>query len=96
MMTDVEIARIDERSKRNEGRIKVLERRQDDLDKLVSSIAMIQQDIQYIRQDVDETKADVKAMTAKPGQRWDDLIKIIITALVSGGVGYFLSKMIGG
>lgn len=95
-MTDADIARIDERSKRNEGRIKALEKRQDALDNLVASIAMIQQDIQYIRQDVDETKADIKAMTAKPGQRWDDLIKIIITVLASGGVGYFLSKMIGG
>lgn len=95
-MTDAEIARIDERSKRNEGRIKVLEQRQDDLDKMVAAIAVIQQEIGHIREDLTETKTDVKELAEKPAKRWDSITNIILTVIISGVCGYLLSLFFGG
>ena len=92
-MNDTELVRIDERSKRNEGRIKALEQRQDDLDKLVGAIGCIQQEQEHIKADVNEIKSDVKSLAEKPARRWDDAVKIVMTALIGGIVGFILSSI---
>ena len=40
---------------------------------------------------VNEIKADVKTLKALPGSRWEGLIKAVVTAIVSGLVGYALA-----
>ena len=38
--------------------------------------------------------AEINSLTAKPAKNWDALVKIALTALVSGLVGWALSKIL--
>lgn len=62
-----------------------LERRQDDLDQLVASVAVFAKEQEHIQADVREIKADVKALTDKPGRRWEGLVDKLLCA-VAGAV----------
>ena len=62
-----------------------LEKRQDDLDQLTSAVAVFAKEQEHIQQDVQEIKADVKALTDKPGKRWEGLVDKALW-LVAGAV----------
>lgn len=84
---------VDARSKSNTHRLDEVEGRQDNLDKLVSSVATLANEQEHINSDVKEIKADVKALAAKPGKRWDSLVdKAILTAL-GLLIGYLFARM---
>lgn len=58
----------------NRHRLDDIEKRQDDLDGLVSSMAVFAKEQEHIQADVKEIKEDVKALTDKPMKRWDSLV----------------------
>lgn len=87
----VEVARIDAHSKDNARRISKVEERQDDLDKLVSSIGALANEQEHIKTDVSEIKNDVKTLTERPAKRWDALIAAIISTLVGLILGAIIS-----
>ena len=89
----VKVAEIDQRSKSNVHRIDKMEERQDNLDKLVSSVAALATEQEHIKDDVTEIKADVKILTEKPGKRWDAIVEKIILLIVAGVVGYALAQV---
>ena len=43
---------------------------------------------------IDGMQQSVDTLTAKPGKHWDTLVKIIVTALVTGIVGWVLGKVL--
>lgn len=43
---------------------------------------------------IDGMQTSVNSLTAKPAKNWDALVKIALTALVSGLVGWALSKIL--
>lgn len=55
------------------------------LDELVASVAVFAKEQEHIQADVKEIKADVKALTDKPGKRWDGLVDKALW-LVAGAV----------
>ena len=57
-----------------------LEKRQDDLDQLTSAVAVFAKEQEHIQADVKEIKADVKALTEKPGRRWEGLVDKLLCA----------------
>ena len=57
-----------------------LEKRQDDLDQLTSAVAVFAKEQEHIQADVKEIKADVKALTEKPGRRWEGLVDKLLYA----------------
>lgn len=56
--------------------------RQDNLDRLLSSVATLATEQEHIKNDVTEIKADVKGLTERPAKRWDAVIAAIITGVV--------------
>ena len=88
------IAEIDSRSRSNTHRLDKMEKRQDNLDKLVSAVAGMQKDLEHTQGDVQEIKGDVKAMMEIPKKRWGTVISAIITAIVSALVGAVLALII--
>lgn len=76
---------VEDRAKSNTHRLEEVERRQDNLDELVASVAVFAKEQEHIQQDVQEIKADVKALTDKPGKRWDGLVDKALW-LVAGAV----------
>lgn len=83
----------EQRSKSNQHRIEQLEERQENLDKLVSSVAVIAEKQNRMEADVGDIKRDVKALTEKPGKRWDGVVDKIISILVAAIMGYALARI---
>ena len=86
------ITEVDSRARSNTHRIDALEKRQDDLDKLVGSIQVVIDRQKRVEDDVAEIKKDVKAMAQKPAKRWDNLVDKLITLVVAAVAGFFLAK----
>lgn len=84
---------VEERSKSNSHRIGELENRQDNLDKLVSTVEALAVREGYVEADVKEIKQDVKTITEKPGQRWDSLVDKIIWAIAAAFLGYVFAQI---
>lgn len=90
------LTEVEGRSKSNTHRLEELEKRQDNLDDLVSTVKVLAVREEAVENDVKEIKSDVKSLKGKSGDLWDGLVKIFITALVSGVVGYFIGQILKG
>ena len=86
------LTETDARSKSNTKRIDELTKRQDDLDKMVSSVAAIAQKQADMDTDLKEIKKDVKILAEKPAKKWDGLIEKVVSALAGAIVAYLLMK----
>jgi len=84
---------VEDRSKSNQRRLDELEKRQDDQDKLISTVAVLASEQKSIQTDVQEIKSDVKNLTNKPGKRWDSLVDKIILTIAAAVVGFVLAKL---
>lgn len=87
------LTEVEERTKTNSHRLDELERRQDNLDDLVSTVKVLAVREEAVENDVKEIKADVKSLTSKPGQRWDSLIDKIIWAVAGAVLAFVLSRI---
>ena len=85
------LTEVEDRSKSNTKRLDSVEKRQDDLDKLVSSVAVMAQEQEHIKDDVSEIKTDIKTLTEKPGKRWDELVEKGLSVVIAAIVGYILA-----
>ena len=87
------LIRVDERSKRNEGRIKVLEENQEALNKLVVSVELIAQSQKRIEADVGNLTTKVDTLEGADGKKWRALIAKAFELLVAALVGFALAKV---
>ena len=87
------LTEVEERSKYNTHRLDEVEKRQDDLDELVSTVKVLAVREEAVESDVKEIKTDVKSLTSKPGQRWDSLIDKIILTIAAAIVGFILAQI---
>ena len=76
-----------------ETRVDIMEGRQDNLDKLFTSVASMTKEQEHIKADVTEIKTNVKELTAKSGRRWDDLVDKIVWALLAAVITFFLARI---
>ncbi len=97
---NVKVAEIEARSKSNMHRIDKLEKRQDELDSIVRSVAVLAKEQEYTKTDVAEIKTDVaeiktgiNELKAKPGKRWDAVVDKVLLAVIGAIVVYVLSKI---
>lgn len=86
----VKVAEVEQRSKSNTHRLDKIEERQDNLDRLVSSVAALANEQEHIKDDVTEIKTDVKSLTEKPAKRWDAVVGAIITGIVGFVIAWVL------
>lgn len=94
-MTELEhdrLTRVEDRCKSNTHRIESLEKRQDDTEKLVTSVAIIAEKQKDMEGDVKEMKCDVKKLIEKPAKRWEGVVEKIIYTVVGAIVAYLLAK----
>lgn len=99
-MNELEVERrltsVEKLAGSNRHRIDDMEKRQDNLDSLVSSVAVMAKEQEHIKSDVSEIKADVKALTTKPGKRWDGLVDNLIWGVCGALLTFLLAKILGG
>ena len=84
---------VEDRSKSNQYRIEELEKRQDNLDELVSTVKVLAIREENVENDVKEIKSDVKALTEKPAKKWDGLVDKIIITIAALLIGFLFSKI---
>ncbi len=84
---------VEDASKDHSRRLDDLEKRQDNLDDLVSTVKVLAVREEAVESDVKEIKSDVKELTGKSGKRWDSLVSQVITLVVAAIVGFLLAKI---
>ncbi|MBP3372001.1 MAG: hypothetical protein J6L88_05680 [Clostridia bacterium] len=81
------------RSKSNTHRIDRMEERQDNLDKLVSSVSVMAEKQERMEGDIGEIKTDVKALAGVPARRWETVADKFLMALVGALTAYMLNRI---
>lgn len=84
---------VEDRSKSNTHRIEDLERRTDDTEKLVTSVALIAEKQKQMGCDIADMKTSLKKITDLPGKRWESIVEKIILLIVAAVVAYILAKI---
>lgn len=84
---------VEDRSKSNTKRIDEVEKRQDDLDDLVTTVKVLATREENVESDVKEIKKDVKDLTGRSGKRWDDLVDKFVWAIAAAGLGFILAQI---
>ena len=87
------LTEVEERSKSNTHRLDEMEKRQDDQEKLISTVAVLASEQQTIKTDVGEIKTDVKELASKPAKRWDGLVDKIILTVAAAIIGFLLARI---
>lgn len=87
------LTEVEGRSKSNTHRLDELERRQDNLDDLVSTVKVLAVREENVENDVKEIKNDVKSIKDKPGQRWDAIVDKVIWAVLAAFIAFFLGRI---
>lgn len=91
------LTEVCERSKSNTKRIDEMEKRQDNLDDLVSTVKVLADREKRVEDDVKEIKDSVNEIKEKPGKRWESIVDKIIFTAVGALVAFLLLKLgIGG
>lgn len=93
METEHRLTQLEERSKSNSHRIDELEKRQDNLEELTSTVRVLAVREQNVENDVKEIKNDVKALNNKPAKKWENLTEKIILTIASAVVGFVLAQI---
>ena len=87
------LTEVEERAKSNSHRLDEVEKKQDNLDKIVSTVAVLVEQEKRVENDVKEIKTDVKTLTSKPGKRWEAIVDKLIWAVLAAIVAYFLARI---
>ena len=85
------LTEVEGRSKSNTRRLDDVEKRQDNLDELVSTVKVLVDREARMEDDVGEIKNDVKELKAKPGKMWEELVGKIILTVVAALVGFVIA-----
>ena len=89
----VKVQRVDDRSRSNSHRLDEVEKKLTDNEKMLASIARLDQRQKDMDTDVKEIKADVKVLAGKPAKRWEAVVEKALMAVVTAIVGYVLIKL---
>lgn len=84
---------LEDRSKSNTKRLDDVEKRQDNLDELVSTVKVLAVREENVETDVKEIKTDVKSLKDIPGKRWNSVIEKIICVVVGAVATYIMTKI---
>ena len=87
------LTEVEERVQSNTKSIGELEKRQDDLDELVSTVKVLAVREENVESDVKEIKSDVKSLTNKPAKRWDDFVEKVIWLVAAAVIGFALAHI---
>ena len=84
---------VEQRSKSNSHRLDKIERRQDEQEELIKTVAVLANRQQTVETDVKEIKLDVKKIAGKPAQRWEAIVDKLIWAVLAAVVAFLLTQI---
>lgn len=87
------MASVESRCKSNTHRLDDLERRQNALDDLISSVKVLACRQETVENDVKEIKTDVKNLTVRPVHRFEAVADKLIYALLASVLSFLLARI---
>lgn len=84
----------EDRSLRNEGRIKKLEEKNEALSSLATSVAVLAEQMKTMNVNVNSLTSKVEEIEAKPAKRWEAVVAAVISALATGVIGFVTRGML--
>ncbi len=87
------LTKVESRAESNTKRLNEMEKRQDNLDDLVSTVRVLADREKRVEDDVSEIKDDVKDLKLKPGKRWEGAVEKVLFTVLGAVVGYLLLKL---
>ena len=93
---DVEhrLTTVEDRSKSNTKRLDDVEKRQDNLDDLVSTVKVLAIREENVESDVKEIKSDVKSLKDVPAKRWNSVVEKFLL-IAAGAIGSYIMTRLG-
>lgn len=91
--TEHRLTAVEERSRSNSRRLEIVEKRQEEIGELVTSMATMAQKQETMERDVSEIKTKIDVMVSKPGKRWDAIVDKVLLGIVAALVAYALAQL---
>lgn len=66
------------------------------LNELTRTVAILTTEIKHLTSSISEVKSDIKSLKEVPADRWNTVIKVIVSAVVSAIAGAFLALILKG
>lgn len=88
------LTKVEESTKSAHHRIDGMESMQKDIHDLVVSVSKLAGSVENLCTDMTEVTGRVKCMEEKPAKRWDQLVGLLMAALVSGLIGFLISQLL--
>lgn len=85
--------KTEDRSIRNEGRIKKLEEESGVLHQLATSIAVMTEQMKNMNTSISTLTGEVEELKEKPGKRWDSLIDKAIWGVAGAVLAYLMAQI---
>lgn len=92
MQMENRLTAVEQRCKSNGHRLDKLEERQEALETLATSVALMTQEQKDIKEDISEVKKDVKSLTSLPAKRWNDVVEKIVWLVIGGVIAAMLAQ----
>ncbi len=90
-MTNEEIV---ERITAVEQAVKSAQHQLDEQKELTNSIHELASEVRFMRSDINKMQTDIDEIKAKPTKRYELIVTTIITALLSGIIGFVISTVL--
>lgn len=91
-MDNEKLIRAEEINKMNIARIEKLENKMDEIFEITLSIKELTMEVKKMREDVNKVEERVGVLEEKPAKNWNNLVNQVISIIVAGVTGYFISK----
>lgn len=101
MEQEERIAKLEEKILSNSRRLDqaesgVLELRETLVRDLMTTVATIATKLENTNVQVLEIKSDIRALSSKPGKRWDTIVEVLIGAVIGAIVGFIANGIVRG
>ena len=92
---NVKITEVEQRAKSNTHRIETIERRQEALTELTTTVGILATKQENVETDVKEIKAGVNSLMEKPAKRWDGLVDKLLYVIAGAFLAWLVSGLPG-
>ena len=92
-MEDYERRFEEERYNSLARRVDDIEKRQQDMQELISSVGLLAQRMGTVEGNVSEMRGDIRSLMDKPGKRWDSVVEKTLLVVVGAVVAWMLSQI---
>lgn len=92
---NVKITEVEQRAKSNTHRIEAIERRQEALTELTTTVGILATKQEAVETDVKEIKAGVNSLMEKPAKRWEGLVDKLLYVIAGAFLAWLISGLPG-